>query len=82
MPGLEWLKIIYADDEVVIRKRSGSQIVCYHRTTYNTPLFGKETTNWLCCGDWHWWDNKWTRNWSNDNATTIEEVVDIIKKGR
>ena len=79
MPGCEWMKVVYQDDEVVIRESSPECVIIYHNTMYNTPLYGKLKAGWLCSGDWHWRSDGWTNFYSNNHPKTTEELVKLIK---
>ena len=78
LPGCDWMQIIYSDEEVVIR-RNGDVIYGYHKTSYITPLFGKQKVDWLCSGRWFLFNNCWMKEYSDAVADTIDDVVEFIK---
>lgn len=74
------MKIIYEDEDVIIKESDPWLIYPYHKTEYYSPLFHIVKTNWLCCGCWSFHNGEWHKQYSDKTAATIDEVVSIIKQ--
>lgn len=85
-PGCDFTDIVYADGDVVIRKM-GQMLYVYHKIAHVTP-FGNYKNDWLSSGTWvisadrKFLEQDGIGYLTGRTATTIGEIVEIIKEGR
>ena len=87
-------EILYESPDVIIGKHgdgmsatyNSPELEVYHYTTYNTPLYGKPTQDWLHAGTWILRkDNKWHAENSYGGisldiyADTLEDIAEYTR---
>lgn len=83
LPGVKSQPVVYADDNVAIR-RGNSGVHVYHNVEYSSPLRGLPTEGWLSSGAWDFRDGKYHQlngfgRSTGKTANNYQEIADCVR---